>query len=242
MGTKTLLDGVNDILMRMGSIKSNSGSLDSLVDSQRQVHIDLAIQAWNEVIIDLYDSSEDIMPNEMGITTITLALNDRDYVLPSNLTSIRWPLKNLTNGDEIFSYAGGYEQMFKDQSIPDDYTGKPQAGCIRPSDGYLYLDYIPTSAEHGAVYTLLYDKSLIVSESTDVFAFNDDVYFTLLQAVVEKMKMERDEQSDARYSVSQRKYDKAIARAAAKIRLRQPNKSWGPKRISSMQDFDMYEE
>lgn len=241
MGTKTLLNGVNDVLMRMGSIKSNSGALDSLVDSQRQVQIDLAVQIWNEVIIDLYDSCDDSMPNEMAEGTITLAASDRDYTLPTNLTSIRWPLKNVTNGDFIYEYSGGYEQLFKDQSIPASYTGKPQAGVIRPSDGQLYLDRIPTAAENGVVYTYLYDKSLIVSLATDIFAFNDDVYFTLLQAVVEKIKMERSEQSDARYSVSQRKYEKSVGKAAAKIRLQQPRKSWGVNRINSVNSYDPYE-
>ncbi len=232
MGTKTLLNGVNDVLKRMGHIKGNSGELTSLVDSQRQVLIDLSVQCWNETLLDLYDSSNEMLPNEMGITTITLVTGDRDYTLPTGLVSVRWPLKNDTNGDLIVEYQGGYLGMFQDQLQSANYTGKPYAACIRPSDGQLYLDRIPTSAENGAVYTLLYDKSITLTDDTDTFSFIDDVYTALLPAVVEKVKMERDEQSDARYAVSIRKYEKALGRAAALLPMKVMKSTYGLARFS----------
>lgn len=230
MGTKTLLNGVNDVLKRFGVIKGNSGELTSLSDPQRQVLIDLAIQCWNETIIDLYDSSEMQFPNEMGIATITLAAGDRDYAPPSDLITLRFPLKNESNGNLIEEYDGGYAGIFRDQLIPANYTGKPYYAAIRPSDGYIYLDRIPQADDAGAVYTYLYDKSLLLSTASQLFPFSDDIYHSLISAVAEKTKMDRDEQSDARYGVSLSKYKKSISLAAGMLRMVPPSTSYGINR------------
>jgi len=236
MGTKTLLNGVNEVLKRYGAIKSNSGELGSLTDSQRQVLIDLAVMSWNEVVIELYNYCSMAHPNELGISSITLATNDRDYALPSNLVKMRWPLKNETTGDLIHEYKGGYVRMFMDQLQPNNYSGKPNYGCIRPSDGQLYLDMKPTSAENGAVYALIYDKALSVSVAADTFPFHDDVFNVLIGAVSEKMKEGTDEQSDARYAVSSSKYKKILSTAASLITMAQPQDSYYEPRF--VQAFD----
>jgi len=223
---KTLLQGVNDVLKRMGAIKGNSGEIASLVDSQRQVLVDLAVSCWNETIIELYESSQMTMPNEMGTSTVTLSAGDRDYALPSDLVFIKWPLRNASNGYLIHEYPGGFEQLENDQLQPNAFTGRPLYAAIRPSDGQLYLDRIPQAEDAGIAYTLEYDKSLIKTLATDTFPFNDDTYYVLIPAVAEKIKMERDDQSEGRYVVSRKKYDKAIGLAAGMISLNKQRKSW----------------
>jgi len=228
--SRTLLQGVNEVLKRLGDIKSNSGELSSLTDSQRQVQIDLAVQVWNEVILDLYDSCEEQLPKEMSTSTITLATGDRDYSLPTDMTYIRWPLKNDSNGYLIQEYPGGWQQMLLDQLQPANFTGRPFYGCIRPSDGLLYLDRIPTAADNGLAYTLYYDKSLIMSSAASVYPFSDDVFTELVPAVAEKIKMERDNQSDAKYSVSEKKYSKSMGKAAAKVSMNVARNYYSPDR------------
>ncbi len=227
---KTLLDGVNEVLKRLGDIKSNSGVLSSLTDSQRQVRIDLCVQLWNEVISELYDASEQQFPKEMATATITLATGDRDYALPADLVYIRWPLKNDSNGYLISEYGGGWEQLILDQLQPANFIGRPFYGVIRPSDGLLYLDRIPTAQDNGLQYTLYYDKDIILDSATDAFPFADSVFIDLVPAVAEKMKMELDDQSDARYMTSLSKYTKSIARAAGKISMSLPRKDYSPDR------------
>ena len=230
---KTLLNAVNDTLKRLAYIKGNSGELSSLTDSQRQVMIDLAVASWNETIIDLYDVSELQFPNEMATATITLVTSTRAYVLPSDLTFIRFPLINTTNGYTIEAYPGGWEQMRRDQLQPSNYTGRPNYGVVRPSDGYLYLDRIPQSADNGLAYTLTYDKSLLMAVAADTVPFNNDIYTALIPAVVEKIKMERDEQNDTKYAVSAKKYRTSLGKAASMLMQQQPKTSYAARRYGA---------
>lgn len=239
---KTLLNGVNDVLKRMGAIKGNSGELSSLSDPQRQVLVDLAVACWNEVIIDLFESSEMTMPQEMGTSTLTLVTGDRDYSLPSDLVFIKWPLKNDSNGYRIEEYPGGWDQIRKDQLQPNTFTGRPFYAVVRPSDGLLYLDRIPTADDNGLQYTIEYDKSLIKSLATDTFPFSDDVYSMLVPAVVEQIKSERDAQSDVRYTISNGKRRKYIARASAMLSLQKQRTNYLPQQQYSYGSMDPFEE
>ena len=51
----TLLDAVNLSLKRVRVIQGDAGVLTTLTDSARQADIDIMIQAWNEIISDLYN-------------------------------------------------------------------------------------------------------------------------------------------------------------------------------------------
>ena len=224
--SKTLLQATNDVLKRIGAIKGNSGELASLTDSQRQIYIDICVQCWNEVIIDLFESSESSMPLEVGSTTITLSTGDRDYTLPTDLVYIKWPLRNTSNGYLIHEYPGGFNGMLDDQLQPSTFTGRPMYGVIRPTDGQLYLDRSPTSNDNGLQYTLYYDKSLIKSLASDTMPFSDDVYTILIPAVSEKIKMERDGQKAEAYVVSEKKYKKYIGRAARMLSMNKQRTSY----------------
>lgn len=226
--SKTLLNAVNDTLKRMGSIKGNSGELVSLADSQRQVLIDLAVSCINETVLDIYMASDRPMPNEVGTTNITLVAGDRDYTLPTDMVAIRWPLINESNGYAISEYPSGWEGLVNDQLQPSNFIGRPTYGVIRPTDGLLYLDMVPTSADNGLQYKLYYDKSQIKSLAADTMPFSDDTYLFFIPAVVEKVKMERDEQSDAKFLVSNKKYQSLIARCAKLVTMSHERTSWLP--------------
>jgi hypothetical protein len=231
----TLLSGVNAVLKRIGVIKGNSGELASLTDEQRQVVIDLTIQAWNEILIDVFDSSEIAVPNEVSSNTITLATGDRDYALQTNVVQLRWPFKNLTTGHEIHEYPGGWEQLISDQTIPGNYTGQASYAVIDPSDGELYLDMIPTANENGDVYTYYYDKSLLMSAAADVFPFSDTVYTSLIPAVAELVKRDREKSFDKDI------YKRRVALAVGQMTKQQLRSSWAPVRNSSVNSSDPLE-
>ena len=71
---------------------------------------------------------------------------------------------------------------------------------------------------------------MLLTAAASVFPFNDDIYTELVPAVAEKMKMEQDDQSEARYAVSRAKYGKALGRAAAKLSLNVARTSYAPDR------------
>lgn len=224
---KTLLDGVNDVLKNNGLIAGEDGELSTLTDNPRQTEIDVAIQCWNSLIVEVFDFADEPVPMEVDSTTITLATDDVDYDLPSNLVQIRWPLKNETYGYYITQYEGGWDQMFRDQGIPGNYTGRPQAAAIRPTDGRLVMEYIPTSQENGLAYTLLYDKELIMSAQGDEFPFNDTVYTVLLDAAIEIWRYKQ--KGKAASGIYKRK----VAQAARLLTKNQRRDRWAPKRCKT---------
>lgn len=236
MTNTTLLTGVNDVLKRMGVIKGNSGALTSLTDSQRQVVVDLTVQMWNEVTVDLYTTAQKEVPGGIGSSTITLATGTRAYAMASDVVRLRWPLQDTTNGRYISEYPGGYAELLHDQPIPAAFTGLPLAGAIRPTDNYIYLDTVPTSAENGKIYTYLYDKTVTLSLASDTFPFSNEVYALLISPVAELVKSDREKNMNGAL------YKLRMAQAAALVSEVEPRLQWIPDRQTYENHTDPLEE
>ena len=182
--SKTLLNGVNDMLTRVGIVDAN-GTLSSLTNAGKQLFIDLSVQVWNETVDEVCNMMGIPHIAETGSSTITLVTSTREYALPSNLVQIRWPLIDQTNGRYIDEYPGGYQQMRVDQQIPADWTGMPYYAVINPTTGYLRMETAPESTENGNAYDLFYDKDLVMDTYDDTFPFSDATYRALLPVVTE---------------------------------------------------------
>lgn len=191
---KTLLDGVNEALKRSKLIAGTS--LATLTDSPRQTYIDVAVQAWNEAVEQLYSKAGRSMPKEMAESTIILVNNKRDYQLKTNLQVLYWPLHNRADGEYICEWTQGYHDLMIRQPQPAEYTGLATFGVIRPSDGYIYLDRIPTTVEAGKTFHYIYDKDVSLSLATDTFPFDDRVFRSLVPVVSEFVQKEFDRAFD----------------------------------------------
>lgn len=193
----TLLDGTNEVLKKLQLIQGDSGLLTTLSDPPRQTFVDKIVQGWNEVVDELYSTADKPLPKALAENTITLATDDRDYALQSDLVEL-FIGKNgeialdETNGRHIWHR--DYMTIVSEQFQPGNWTGTPLFGGIRPSDGELYLDRIPTANENGLIYKYRYLKDVSVSAATDVFPFTDAVFRALVPAVAEYVRIpeERD--------------------------------------------------
>lgn len=216
----TLLQGVNALLKRVGEVTGDANVITSLTDSPRQKHIDRSIQMFNEAIVILYDLINEPLPNELAESSITLLTSTRAYSLPTDLVELVYPLHDRTNGRYITEYPGGYLRMMKDQAYPANYTGLPNSAAIRPTDGLLYLDMIPTSAENGNSYTVTYEKSLLLSDATDTFPFVDTVFTMMLPSVAEVWQR----WSHKDYEKSQ--FEKSLSGAAKLMAQKKHSNQW----------------
>lgn len=231
---KTLLNGVNDLLKRVQIIAGDSGELASLTDSARQHWIDLAVQCWNEAVEQLYSLTHIPQPQELGESTIVLASGDRDYALAADLVQLHFPLIDETNGAYILEQPGGYLGLVSSQLFPANYTGLATYGAIRPTDGQLYLDRIPTASEVGKTYKYRYDKDVSLSLAADTFPFTDAVYRALLPVATELWKLQKENKSFDGLS------RKSFARAARYLTMTQPRPTWTPE-IYQGQSTDPFE-
>lgn len=222
---KTLLNGVNEVLKKVKMIQGDSGTLTTLTDAARQVYIDNAVQAWNEVLDELYALTNNTKPNALTTGTITLVTSQRAYSLDSALNRLFFPLLDSTNGQYIYEYPGGYLELIEDQAIPSNYTSLPQYAAIRPTDGYLYLDTSPDSTYNGRVYTYQYDKELVLSSASDTFPFKDVVFRAMVPAVAEMWNyFQKNGEMDTGI------YNYSLARAASYLNQKVNSDSWMPPR------------
>lgn len=217
--SKTFLNGVNDVLTRASIISAN-GPINSFDDSGKQVFIDLAIQIWNETVDQVCIMTGDPRPGESASDTITLALDTREYALPTDLVQIRWPLMDQTNGNYIREYPGGYDEMRANQPVPSQNTGLPYWAAINPTTGMLRMDRAPTAAEAGRQYDLLYDKDLVMTATSDVFPFSDATYRALVPVVTEGF------QSKKRNDFDPVEYRRSLSRAVVLANKTQRRTHW----------------
>ena len=217
---KTLLNGVNEVLKRTGWIEGDSGALTTLTDSARQHVIDITVQSWNEAIDTLYDESNVPRPNELAENTITLVTDDRDYALQTDVVQLRFPLLDETNGFYISAHPEGYEGIVNSQPIPADFTGLPQLAAIRPTDGQLYMDRIPTSAENGRVYKYRYDKDLELTAAADTMPFSDATFRAMVPAVAQFVRRELKNDFDSGI------FNRQIGQASRYLSKRQLRTRW----------------
>lgn len=199
---KTLLNGTNEVLKALGVIQGDSGLLTTLSDSARQTHIDLVVQKWNEAVGQLYRVCNRPKPDALAENTITLATDDRDYALQADLVEMIFPLQDETNGSYLFEWTRGYLDMVARQPQPANYTGLAQYAVIRPTDGELYLDRIPTSVENTRVYKYRYKKSLLLSAAADTMPFTDETFTAMVPVVTQLYRRERESGGDDPYLTS----------------------------------------
>lgn len=206
--SKTLLNGINDLLDRVGILDAN-GELGSLTNQGKQLFIDLGIQIWNETVDEICNMMGQPHPGETGSSTVTLVTDTREYDLPSDLIQIRWPLMDHTNGYYIWEYPGGYEKMRIEQLIPDEWAGLPLYAAINPTTGKLRMDRGPESSQNGLEYNMLYDKDLVMDEASDTFPFSDATYRAVLPVVSELWERR------TRNDFDKEEYRKQLSRAVA---------------------------
>lgn len=219
----TLLNGVNDVLKKLSVISGDAQALTTLTDPAKQVTVDAVVMKINEAIDELYERSRVSRPKGAATSTVTLADATREYDLPADLVQVRFPLVDQTNGNWLEEYPGGYDQMWRDQLQPDNYTGQPTFAAINPVNGKLRMDTTPSAFEAGRAYELLYDKDTSLSLATDEMPFSDAVWRALRDTVAQLAR--RQLQNDYDDAVANR----GFARASKLLRQTERPASWGAR-------------
>ena len=223
--SKTLLNGVNEVLKRVSVINSNS-ELGSLTESGKQVWIDIAIQVWNEAIDELYATMGTMKPQALATQQITLTTGagSNVYALTNDIVELIWPFKCIAKNNILTQYPGGWEGLWRDQIDNSDFTGQPRYAAIYPYNASglfsIVIDTFPTSEEVGDIYAYAYKRELVLTDATDTMPFNDTVFRAMVPAVAELWSKEQKKDFDADvFSVS-------IGRAARLARGIPQRTSW----------------
>lgn len=188
---KNFLAVVNDVLKRASVIQGDAGELTSFTDSSRQIDIDICKAAINDVIQEIY-SLDDEFPRGTREGRFTLALNKREYTTETDFEMMAFDnMRNHADGHILLPYRGGFEQMWNDQPMPDDFQGQPNFWIINPSNGKIRIDVNPTSDTASSVFRYQYIKTLTLSATTDLLPFSDQSSDALGSAFAQAFKSER---------------------------------------------------
>lgn len=191
----TFLQAVNIVLQRVSATKGDAGALTSFVDTARQIDIDQARLAWNDLVQSFY--SQGLFSQGVSEDTIILVLGQREYDLAADFET--WGAETMreeTDNLLMLPYRGGYEAMWDQQLDPNDFTGQPSRYAINPQNSKLRIDTNPESEQVGDTYKYLYKKRLFLSTTTDTFAFSDTVVDLASIAVAEMWKRYRNKEFD----------------------------------------------
>ncbi len=229
----SFLDGVNRVLKRVGVIQGDTGELSDFTESAHQVDIDVAIQAWNELIHEYYGRglfTGEIDESSITLVTATTSATDhlapREYALPADFERMSGNkehriLRNETTGHFLVEYPGGYPQLKADHITATAFNGQPLRWVINPIRGGLEIDVNPGAGESGDVYKFLYDKRVVLTAIGDSFPFSDTVVDGLVPAVAQLWKRDRRKEFDAElFSVN-------FNRGVEYLTQSQPKKRWG---------------
>lgn len=239
------LQAVNATLKRTRTIQGDVGELatstvtstatgltatEPFTDSGRQVQIDLVIQMWQEALHEVYSMGE--FASGMASATIGLVADQQEYSLPSDFeriagdTTQQRSFRGVTNGLLVKEYQGGYAQLVIDRPIATDYLGQPTAYTLSPVSGKLVFDTVPTSAEAGESYHLLYHKRLALTSTmaTETLPFSDTVADALVPVV-----------ASAHNAVMKKEFDRdlfqlSIVRAVKGVTRTTDKARWGIRR------------
>lgn len=216
---KSLLNGVNEVLQRMGIVASTN-ALSSLTDSGKQIFIDQCVQAINETVRHLYLKCQKPMPKIVGSTTLTLATGDDDYNLAlTDVSRYIFPFVDATNQEEICEYEGGWEELYYLKAMWT-VEGLPEYAVVSPIDGQIIVDQTPTANENGNVYTVYYEKDGIMSSASDTFPFDDSVFVDLVPAMTDKFRQIRGANPDRQV------WRESVANAAKSLSQVYPRKRY----------------
>ncbi len=220
--SKTLLDGVNQILLRVNIIAGNAGLLTSLTNSALQHNIDVSVQVLNEGMDELYTACHKSLPTQQKESTIVLVTGTREYTLATDLITLLWPMIDRVNNQYIWEYTEGYNQLLLLDPEQDD-VGLPIWGVISPVNGKLRLDRAPTTVENGHTYYYQYEKNMVLTAATDPMPFNDEVFRSMVPAWVQLYKREMRNEFD------QALYAQGIGRASRSVMELKQRTNYSPR-------------
>lgn len=215
---KTLLQAVNEVLRRAGTL--GSSDLTSLTGNAIQRQVDDAVQAINTAMVEGFRLAQEAKPCGTGEGQVTLRANTRDYDLEDDVVALRWPLIDQTNNRTIHEYPGGPEALRRDYLNPADHTGLPSFAVINLEDGRLRMDLTPTSNEDGAVYKYIYDRDLDVRNAGDLLPFDNSAFYAFVDVAAELWKR------DNGRSFSEDMMDRRLATAMQGVLKKVPARKW----------------
>lgn len=226
----TFLDGVNAIMRRNTILRGDDDAITTFSDTQHSADIQLAQVAIQSEISEI--SSERMIPYEHTTGTITLSASTRSYSLAADFIRFfgRPSFYDSTANMRYYEYQGGERALME-----VDYQYKTNTG----SPIYWYWDntttkkvafyYVPDSSYDSRSLSYDYEKSVMVSNTTDTLPFhNSDEAYAFYDMAARRLRFLMDKK-DAGLLSQDSTYNNAKSRLYALLRHGDPASRYGKR-------------
>lgn len=222
------IDGVNRLLRINQIIRGDDDDITTFSDTQHAADISLSQIAIQDELAEIV--SERLIPYEKASGTITLLTNTRAYALASDF--IRFfgiaSFYDSTDNTRIYEWPGG-ETVLQHQ----DYLYKTTQGAPdyfyweNASTKQIAFYSVPDSTHNNRQLSYDYEKSVMVSNSTDTLPFhNNEEYYSFVSMASRRFHFMKSEQGLGLLTQDST-YNNAKARLYALMRQDNPAKSYG---------------
>lgn len=168
-GFMDFISAVNRILRLNGVIRGDTDTITTFSDTAHNATMNQIIVAVQDELTDL--TAERLIPYELASGTITVVSGTRTYAMASDFIRLYGNAFFLNGTREVFEYPGGRELL--QTQIPNYKTvqGTPNWWYWEPSSTRQIGFYQVPNAS-GDIYTYDYEKSVMVTNSTDTLPFH----------------------------------------------------------------------
>lgn len=174
------IGGVNRLFRINAIIKGDDDAITTFSDTQHAADIELAKIAIQDELLELV--SDNLIGYEKTSATITLATGTRAYALAADfvrLAGSRPSFYDSTANDRIYEFPGGEDRLRDTDFQYKTTTGNPTYWYWEDATTKQVAFYsIPDSTLNGRSLSYDYEKSVLVTNSTDTlpFATNEEAY------------------------------------------------------------------
>jgi len=225
----TFLDAVNRLLRVNMIIKGDDDNITTFSDTQHAAAISLAQIAIQDELSEI--ASERLIPYEKTSSTIALVTGTRTYALETNFTRFYGDSPSFydsTGNMMIYELTGGEDAIKNTDYLYKTTQGTPNWWYWSDTTSKEVAFYnVPDSSYNGRSLSYDYEKSIMVTNSTDTIPLhNNEEFYAFTQMASRRFVFMRTEQPQGLLTQDPT-YNNAKSRLYAFLRPSGPSKYYG---------------
>lgn len=187
----TFIDAVNRVMRINHIIKGDDDNITTFADTQHAADIEIAQIAIQQELTDLVANK--LLGYEKASSSISLVTGTRTYALANDFVRFYGTNPSFydsTDNDRIYELKGGLDKLRDIDYDYDTSQGSPTAWYWEPaSTNQIGLYYIPSSEYNGRSLTYEYEKSVMVTDTTDTMPFlTTEAYYAFADCAARRFK------------------------------------------------------
>ncbi len=224
----TFIDAVNRVFRINNIIKGDDDTITTFSDTQHAADIERAKIGIQDELIEIV--SERLIPYEKTSGTINLVTSTRAYALATNFVRFFGiaSFYDSTDNQRYYEWPGGEEKLQHQDLKYKTTEGAPNYWYWENTTTKQIAFYnVPNSTFNGRSLSYDYEKSVLVSNSTDTMPFHNDEEFYSFCSMASRRFFFMKSDQPLGLLTADATYNNAKSRLYALLRHNNPSKFYG---------------